>query len=32
MAIIRPFSYWSYAFYDDLFGSDVEARESSIGI
>ena len=30
MEVIRPFRYWSYDFYDDLFGSDVEARGSSL--
>ena len=27
---IRPVRYWSYDLYDDLFGSDVEARGSSL--
>ena len=29
MAVRRSFHYCSYDFYEDLFGSDVEARGSS---
>ena len=30
MEVIRSFQYWSYAFYNNLFGSDVEARGSLV--
>ena len=30
MAVIRPFQYWSYAFYDNLLGSNVEACGSTL--